>query len=91
MLNSSPSIPSEEAITLDYLLKAAPFFQKIFPIDNMIGVSDTEKFLDLIPGKVIKMPFDVIGMPLPPGDTITEAVRTGQPAVMIVQRVAKII
>ncbi len=84
MLNPSPTIFGEEADILNCLMKAAPYFQKIIPLDNMIGISDTEKFLDLVPGKVIKMPFDVIGMPLPPGDTITEAVRTGQPSVMTI-------
>ncbi|KUO78345.1 MAG: hypothetical protein APF81_18095 [Desulfosporosinus sp. BRH_c37] len=64
---------------LELLIKAAPYYQKVFPIDIMVGVTDTEKFLGLIPGNIIKMPIDVIGMPLPPGDAITEAVRTGQP------------
>jgi len=64
---------------LESLIKAAPYFQKVFPIDNMVGITDTKKFLNLVPGSTIKMPVDVIGMALPPGDAITEAVRTGQP------------
>ena len=63
---------------LECLIKAAPYFQKLFPIDNMVGITDTEKFLGLVPGNTIKMPFDVIGVSLPPGDAITEAVRTGK-------------
>lgn len=64
---------------LECLIKAAPYYQKVFPIDIMVGITDTEKFLALISGNTIKMPSDIIGMPLPPGDAITEAVRTGQP------------
>jgi len=78
MSNESNLINTNENEILECILKAAPYFQKIFPIDNMIGISDTEKFLGLIPGNAVKIPFDVIGMPLPQGDPLTKAVRTGQ-------------
>jgi len=64
---------------LECIIKAAPYFQKAFPIDNMVGITDTEKFIGVILGNTVKMPFDIMGMPLPPGDAITEAIRTGQP------------
>ncbi|MDA8441337.1 MAG: methyl-accepting chemotaxis protein [Peptococcaceae bacterium] len=69
---------------LECVLKSAPYFQKAVPLDNMIGVSDTEKFLGFFPGQKINMPFDVVGVPLPPGDAVTEAVRTGMPAAFTV-------
>lgn len=63
---------------LYYLIQAAPIIQKAIPLDCMMGITDTEKFLCQINGKKMKIDGDVVGMPLPKGDAIYEAVRTGQ-------------
>jgi hypothetical protein len=69
---------------LECLNRALPFFHKLMPLDNMMGVCDTEKYLNNVEGQKTKLPFDVIGKPLPPGDALAEAVRTGQEIMMTV-------
>ncbi len=75
-LEMSTECPIHEM--LEVLIKAAPYYQKIFPIDHMIGISDKEKYIYVLSGeKIIASPDDV-GAPLPEGDAITEAIHTGK-------------
>jgi len=67
--------PKPETL-LDALIKAAPIIQKIVPLDCMIGVTDKEKFLSYIPGREMMLPGDIIGMKIPEGDAIYQAVNT---------------
>ncbi|MCL6478189.1 MAG: chemotaxis protein [Peptococcaceae bacterium] len=63
---------------LDAVIKAAPVFQQLFPIDCMIGVADREKKLICqFNGKEIKIvDFEkAIGKTLPEGDSIHEAMK----------------
>lgn len=62
---------------LDSLIEAAPYFQKIVPIDNMVGVTDTVNFLYYSPAKSVNLG-DIVGKPIPKGDAIYEAVNTGR-------------
>jgi hypothetical protein len=67
---------------LDYLVEAAPYIQKLQPIDNMIGVTDRENFLCYLPAKDLDLRDfvgrDVAGTPVPEGDAIKVAVNTGK-------------
>jgi hypothetical protein len=69
---------SEPETLLDALVKVAPIIQKLFPIDYMVGIADREKFICYIPGQEVVMPNDIVGMQLPKGDAIYEAVNTGE-------------
>jgi len=64
---------------LDAVIKAAPVFQQLFPIDCMIGVADREKnLIRQFNGKEMKVDNfeEVIGKPLPEGDVIHQAMKT---------------
>jgi len=69
---------------LECLNRALPYFHKMIPLDNMIALSNTEKYLNSVESEKTRLPFNVIGKPLPPGDALTEAVRTGHQIVMTV-------
>ena len=52
-------------------MQLTPTFQKLIPLDCMIGVTDTTlKFLKYIPGEKIKMPIDITGTDVPKEDTL---------------------
>lgn len=72
--------PEKEDNILETLITVAPIFQKLIPLDCMIGVTDTEKFIGYIPGREVKMPMDILGMAIPKGDVIYKAIHTGQTA-----------
>lgn len=65
---------------LNAICIAAPYYQKVIPLDCMIGVTDTKKFIEYIPGKKMKLgeAGALINMELPEDDAITQAVRTGK-------------
>jgi len=63
---------------LEALIKAAPILQKLVPLDCMIGITDKEKFLSYLPGREIILPGDIVGMKIPDGDAIYQAVNTDQ-------------
>ncbi|AGL01785.1 methyl-accepting chemotaxis protein [Desulfoscipio gibsoniae DSM 7213] len=69
--------PKPETL-LDALIKAAPIIQKLLPLDSMIGITDKEKFIGYIPGREVKMPGEIIGMKVPEGDAIYQALNTGR-------------
>lgn len=65
---TAQTILSDKHLTgelIDLVVYLAPFIQKLVPLDCMIGVSDTEKFLSVVNGKDIKLPFDVSYAVLP--------------------------
>ena len=74
----------QENNILESLVKAAPNLQKLVPFDCMIGVTDKNKFIGHVPGDKMKIGENIIGMPIPPGDAIYEAIRTGQTTTIVV-------
>lgn len=70
---------------LDYLMKLAPDIQAAIPVDAMIGVTDTEKFLLYLPGKELNLG-DITGMPIPEGDSLYLALQTKKPEMVNVPR-----
>lgn len=61
---------------LDMIGLAAQFFQKLIPLDNMIGITDKEKFLYYYPGAELNVG-DVAGKPIPEGGNTYEILKTG--------------
>lgn len=64
---------AEEYSILEDLARCAPIFQQLIPLDCQVGIMDKEKFLYYKPGKNLNLG-DVIGMTVPRGDSIYEAV-----------------
>lgn len=62
---------------LDILGKAAPYFQRLNRLDNMIAITDTEKFLYYVPGKKLNLG-NLQGKPIPKGGLIPKALETGK-------------
>lgn len=62
---------------LNNVIMVVPIIKMVFPFDNMIVVSDLEKFLYYSPGKKMKHESPV-GKKISPGDGLWEAVNTGQ-------------
>lgn len=60
---------------LDVLVYLAPFFQKLVPLDCMVGISDTENFLAIVPGKEIRPKVDITGHPVPRQEALYAAMR----------------
>ena len=71
---------------LNILINVAPIFQKALSFDSMIGITDTEKVIGNFPGTKVKIDGDIIGMPLPVGDAIYEAIHSGQVCSSIVPK-----
>ncbi|MCX7971006.1 MAG: methyl-accepting chemotaxis protein [Negativicutes bacterium] len=69
---------------LQKLVDVAEIIRELMPADAMVGVTDTEKFLRYVPGRKLCFPPDVVKalneqrFPLPEGDVITRAVRSGK-------------
>ena len=80
----NPSVSDEEL--LHALSIAMPHIQQLIPFDCMLGVTNTEKFLQYVPGKTISLgsSADIIGLAMPPEDTITIAVKSRQVKTMTV-------
>ena len=70
---------TEEQSILDSLIQVAAYLQKLQPIDNMVGITDREKFLHYLPAKNPHLNLgDIRGMAVPKGDAIYEAVHSGK-------------
>ncbi len=77
---------SEKHKLIEALKIAAPFMQKIFPFDCMIGVADEDsRFVAYLPSKTVNLG-DVVGTIIPPGDPIREAIHTGSPQQLTVPK-----
>ncbi|NPV91127.1 MAG: chemotaxis protein [Firmicutes bacterium] len=61
---------------LDVLTMMAPVLQKMFPLDTMVQISDTEKFLAYMPGREVIIPGDVVGTKVPPNNPIYQAMQS---------------
>lgn len=77
------TLSADKGLTiLDCLVEAAPYMQELQPIDNMIGVTDRERFLCYLPAKNLNLADfvgrDVVGMTIPEGDAINLAIKTGK-------------
>jgi hypothetical protein len=70
------------------LLEFAPFIQQLMPLDCMIGITDTKKFLGVKYGERINMGIDLAGMEVPEQDAIFTAMKTGKKVDMIVPKEA---
>ena len=68
---------------LEFLCNLAPMLQKLIPLDCIIGIADTEKILQSLPGKNISLPTNNIGMLLPKEAPITRAIRENKPIKVI--------
>ena len=62
---------------LDAFCFCLPYLSKLFPIDCMLDVTDGERFLAYVPGKVIDANVE-IGSPLAPNDPSAAAFASGQ-------------
>lgn len=79
--------PGEASGLLESLIKLAPVFKSLVPLDCMMAVTDREKYLCQLNGREIKLPPEVrTGAPLPEGDAIYEAVNTGNVVTIAVPR-----
>lgn len=74
---------SESEFIMDFLIKLAPALQKLIPLDCIIGVADTKKFLCSVPGEKLKLPIDTTGTELSGDVPITKAIKSGKPERMI--------
>lgn len=79
---------SEAEIILDFLVKFAPTLQKLIPLDCIIGIADTEKFLCSIPGEKIKLPTNTVGTTISKEVPIAKAIKSGKPERMLVPKEA---
>ena len=78
---------NQEEDILNILIKVAPILQKALPFDCMIGITDREKFIGNIQGTKIKID-NLIGVILPEGDAIYEALRTDKVCTVVVPKEA---
>ncbi|MBU3100096.1 MULTISPECIES: methyl-accepting chemotaxis protein [Clostridium] len=79
---------NESEYIMNFILELAPALQKLIPLDCIIGVSDTKKFLANISGKKIKMPIGSTGMDIPKEDTVYKAIISGKPQRALVPKEA---
>lgn len=79
---------NESEYRMNFILELAPALQKLIPLDCMIGVTDTTKFLTNISGEKIKMPIEATGMDVPKEDTIYKALISGKPQRALVPKEA---
>lgn len=77
---------SEAEFIMDFLVRLAPTLQKLIPLDCIIGIADTEKFLCSIPGEKIKLPVDTTGTKISEDVPIAKAIKSGKPERMIVPK-----
>ncbi|AKN31885.1 chemotaxis protein [Clostridium carboxidivorans P7] len=68
---------------MEFIVKLAPVLQKLVPLDCMIRVTDTQKYIGYVPGKKIKTPTDIIGMDIPKNDSIYKAINLAKPQRML--------
>ncbi|MBU3155668.1 methyl-accepting chemotaxis protein [Clostridium estertheticum] len=79
---------NESEYIMNFILELAPALQKLIPLDCVIGVSDTKKFLMNLSGKKIKMPVEATGMDIPKEDTVYKAIISGKPQRSLVPKEA---
>lgn len=79
---------NESEYRMNLILELAPALQKLIPLDCIIGVTDTKKFLTNISGEKIKMPIEATGMDIPKEDTIYKAISSGKPQRALVPKEA---
>lgn len=84
----NPNEKTEQEILLNFVMELAPNLQKLIPLDCMIGVTDTTKFLLSCPGDKIKMPMDATGIDIPKEDTIYKSISSGKTEKAIVPKEA---
>lgn len=72
----------KEDNTLEVAIRLAPSIHKLLPLDCMLAISDTEKYLYYAPGTQIKLPNDIVGQPLQQ-DALYQAVNTGRTVDMV--------
>lgn len=77
---------NESEFILNFLVKLAPSLQKLMPLDCMIGIADTEKFLTIAPGEKMRVPKEVIGSRVSPSDPVAMSVKSGKPEHTIVPK-----
>lgn len=65
---------------MDFIVELAPALQKLVPLDCMVGVTDTKKYISYIPGEKIKTPTDITGIDIPEDDMVNKAINSGKPA-----------
>jgi len=80
------NVKIESEIIMDFLVKLAPALQKLIPLDCIIGIADTEKFLCSIPGEKIKLPTNTVGTNISEEIPIAKAIRSGKPERMLVPK-----
>lgn len=68
---------------LEFLCNLAPMLQKLIPLDCIIGIADTEKILQSLPGKNISLPTNNAGVILPKEAPITRAIKENKPVKVI--------
>lgn len=64
---------------MDFIVDLAPYLQKLIPMDCMIGVTDTQKYIRYVPGERIKTATDITGEDLTKEDAIYKAINSGKP------------
>jgi len=79
---------TESENLLDFIVELAPALQKLVPLDCMIAVTDTQKYLRFVPGEKIMAPIDLTGTNIPKVDTLNIAINSGKPERMVVPKEA---
>lgn len=69
----------KEPDILGILSDLAPAIQKLIPMDCMVGITDKEKYLTVIPGETIKISQDLAGKHITESDAINIAMKEDKP------------
>lgn len=69
----------KEPDILSILSDLAPAIQKLIPMDCMVGITDKEKYLTIVPGETIKLSQDLVGKPFSESDAVKTAMGTNKP------------
>lgn len=86
LINMSLNEKEKSEILMNFIKELAPNLQKLIPLDCMIGVTDTTKFLLICSGEKIKMPKDATGIDIPKEDAIYKAISSGKSERLIVPK-----
>ncbi|HHY74969.1 MAG TPA: chemotaxis protein [Bacillus bacterium] len=60
---------------LQWLISFLPAIKEVIPLESMMAVTDTEKYLIYLPGTELNLG-DIEGKPIPEGDAISKALKT---------------
>ncbi len=82
--SSSPG--NEENNIIDALMLVAPLIQNIMPLDCMIGITNTTKFIKIFMGKEIRVAHDPSGTIVPESDAIYIAMQKNTTVDMVVPK-----